>query len=219
MSVGVSAAACIILLHNLDHVFFVIPFGSRVVHKTRQAVFQFSCKILFWDLVSFQEIQIIIQTSLSCGKVFHKLKVKMNFETKNQNLIWDLTLEWLRRKSFLWLFFSKTFDAIFVLHFLPSKSLKLSYSYLSFKRMTRFVNIQILLNYSSTFSHITSHKLFSPFTHKQQTIEWDSERATAFTCLKHFSRLVEMARPRFDRAPHQASSSLPSASTAQGTGK
>ncbi|CRK86852.1 CLUMA_CG000677, isoform A [Clunio marinus] len=54
---------------------------------------------------------------------------------------------------------------------------------------------------------------------RQQTIEWDSERATAFTCLKHFSRLVEMAPPRFDRAPNQAASSLPSSSssTAQGT--
>lgn len=61
---------------------------------------------------------------------------------------------------------------------------------------------------------------FSLLLNKQQTIEWDSERATAFTCLKHFSRLVEMARPRFDRAvPHQQASSLPSASTAQGTGK
>lgn len=39
------------------------------------------------------------------------------------------------------------------------------------------------------------------FPSKQQTIEWDAERNTAFTCLKHFSRLVEMARPRFDRIP------------------
>jgi hypothetical protein len=65
---------------------------------------------------------------------------------------------------------------------------------------------------------------------KQQTIEWDVERVTAFTCLKHFSRLVEMARPRFDRV---ASSSMGvsnsagsgaaggggSSSAAQGTGK
>lgn len=51
---------------------------------------------------------------------------------------------------------------------------------------------------------------------KQQTIEWDAERNTAFTCLKHFSRLVEMARPRFDKAPHQQISNT---SIAQGTGK
>lgn len=69
------------------------------------------------------------------------------------------------------------------------------------------------------FSRVQDDKI-SFLLNKQQTIEWDSERATAFTCLKHFSRLVEMARPRFDRAtPHQQASSLPSASTAQGTGK
>lgn len=65
---------------------------------------------------------------------------------------------------------------------------------------------------------------------KQQTIEWDAERNTAFTCLKHFSRLVEMARPRFDRAPASsmgASNPVSSATggggsssaTAQGTGE
>uniref|UniRef100_A0A182LWU9 Uncharacterized protein n=1 Tax=Anopheles culicifacies TaxID=139723 RepID=A0A182LWU9_9DIPT len=29
--------------------------------------------------------------------------------------------------------------------------------------------------------------------------EWDSERATAFTCLRHFSRLIEISRPSYDR--------------------
>lgn len=66
------------------------------------------------------------------------------------------------------------------------------------------------------------------FHSKQQTIEWDVERVTAFTCLKHFSRLVEMARPRFDRVPSSSmgvSNSVSSgaagggSSAAQGTGK
>ncbi|XP_070490904.1 alpha-catulin isoform X2 [Chironomus tepperi] len=48
---------------------------------------------------------------------------------------------------------------------------------------------------------------------QQQTIEWDAERNTAYTCLKHFSRLVEMARPRFDKPPAMISN----ASLAQGT--
>ncbi|XP_055592489.1 alpha-catulin isoform X7 [Uranotaenia lowii] len=33
----------------------------------------------------------------------------------------------------------------------------------------------------------------------RQVPEWDSERATAFTCLRHFSRLLEMSRPDYDR--------------------
>ncbi|XP_058464580.1 alpha-catulin isoform X4 [Malaya genurostris] len=33
----------------------------------------------------------------------------------------------------------------------------------------------------------------------RQVPEWDSERATAFTCLRHFSRLIEMSRPDYDR--------------------
>ncbi|KAL7017697.1 hypothetical protein ACKWTF_010490 [Chironomus riparius] len=48
---------------------------------------------------------------------------------------------------------------------------------------------------------------------RQQTIEWDAERNTAYTCLKHFSRLVEMARPRFDKPPAMISNT----SLAQGT--
>ncbi|XP_035898166.1 alpha-catulin isoform X4 [Anopheles stephensi] len=33
----------------------------------------------------------------------------------------------------------------------------------------------------------------------RQVPEWDSERATAFTCLRHFSRLIEISRPSYDR--------------------
>ncbi|XP_058832404.1 alpha-catulin isoform X2 [Topomyia yanbarensis] len=33
----------------------------------------------------------------------------------------------------------------------------------------------------------------------RQVPEWDSERATAFTCLRHFIRLIEMSRPDYDR--------------------
>lgn len=40
----------------------------------------------------------------------------------------------------------------------------------------------------------------------QHTAEWDSERATASTCLHHFSRLIELARPKFNRS---VSSSVP----------
>lgn len=34
----------------------------------------------------------------------------------------------------------------------------------------------------------------------QQPAEWDSERATAFTCLHHFRRLIEVAKPKFNRS-------------------
>lgn len=34
----------------------------------------------------------------------------------------------------------------------------------------------------------------------QQPAEWDSERATAFTCLHHFRRLIEAAKPKFNRS-------------------
>ncbi|XP_039440923.1 alpha-catulin isoform X4 [Culex pipiens pallens] len=34
----------------------------------------------------------------------------------------------------------------------------------------------------------------------RQVPEWDSERATAFTCLRHFSRLIEMSRPEYVEA-------------------
>lgn len=34
----------------------------------------------------------------------------------------------------------------------------------------------------------------------QHTAEWDSERATASTCLHHFCRLIEFARPKFSRS-------------------
>ncbi|XP_055631442.1 alpha-catulin isoform X3 [Toxorhynchites rutilus septentrionalis] len=33
----------------------------------------------------------------------------------------------------------------------------------------------------------------------RQVPEWDSERATAFTCLRHFSRLIEMSRPDYEQ--------------------
>lgn len=33
---------------------------------------------------------------------------------------------------------------------------------------------------------------------RQTTVDWDSERATAFTYLRQFSRLVELSRPRFE---------------------
>uniref|UniRef100_A0A8W7P0D1 Alpha-catulin n=1 Tax=Anopheles coluzzii TaxID=1518534 RepID=A0A8W7P0D1_ANOCL len=33
----------------------------------------------------------------------------------------------------------------------------------------------------------------------RQVPEWDSERATAFTCLRHFSRLIEISRPSYER--------------------
>ncbi|XP_055532430.1 alpha-catulin isoform X2 [Wyeomyia smithii] len=47
----------------------------------------------------------------------------------------------------------------------------------------------------------------------RQVPEWDSERATAFTCLRHFSRLIEMSRPDYDRrsAGSKTSSSMASA--------
>ncbi|XP_053686075.1 alpha-catulin [Sabethes cyaneus] len=47
----------------------------------------------------------------------------------------------------------------------------------------------------------------------RQVPEWDSERATAFTCLRHFSRLIEMSRPDYDRrsAGSKTSSSMTSA--------
>lgn len=67
---------------------------------------------------------------------------------------------------------------------------------------------------------MTLNNFFPHFHSKQQTIEWDVERVTAFTCLKHFSRLVEMARPRFDRVPSSSMgvSNSVSAGAAGGSG-
>ncbi|XP_021709122.1 alpha-catulin isoform X3 [Aedes aegypti] len=47
----------------------------------------------------------------------------------------------------------------------------------------------------------------------RQVPEWDSERATAFTCLRHFSRLIEMSRPDYERrsAGSKTSSSMTAA--------
>lgn len=54
---------------------------------------------------------------------------------------------------------------------------------------------------------VTTNQLF------EQVPEWDSERATAFTCLRHFSRLIEMSRPDYERrsAGSKTSSSMTAA--------
>lgn len=56
-------------------------------------------------------------------------------------------------------------------------------------------------------SYFTTGKLKFSFQH---TAEWDSERATAFTCLHHFRRLIDSARPKFNRS---VSTSVPKTST------
>jgi hypothetical protein len=62
----------------------------------------------------------------------------------------------------------------------------------------------IFLSLFAYFAVVQKNKINIP--NEQQTIEWDAERNTAFTCLKHFSKLVEMARPRFEtRVPSSLS--------------
>ncbi|XP_062698468.1 alpha-catulin isoform X1 [Aedes albopictus] len=50
----------------------------------------------------------------------------------------------------------------------------------------------------------------------RQVPEWDSERATAFTCLRHFSRLIEMSRPDYERRSTSGSKTSSSMTAAVG---
>jgi hypothetical protein len=50
---------------------------------------------------------------------------------------------------------------------------------------------------------------FENLATRQQTVEWDSERATVFTCLKHFSKLVGMSKPYVERLRPILSSTSP----------
>lgn len=43
------------------------------------------------------------------------------------------------------------------------------------------------------------------FLNKKTSVEYNGERAAAFTCLRHFSRSLEMSRPRFEKPYAQKS--------------